>query len=229
MRGVRELSIFIDESGDFGPYESHNPYYLLGLVFHDQSNSIENEINHLKRHVTELGFPHTHSIHTAPLIRRESNYRNLDKPKRRMMFHSLLTFFRFCEVKYEVLAFSKKEVVDSDDLVSRMARSLSMLIMSNLSYFQEYEKVIIYYDNGQKEVSRVINSVFNALLSCVEIRRVQPSDYCLFQAADMVCTIELLAAKLETGQLTNSETEFFRGERAFRKNYLKPIRQKRIK
>ncbi|MEG0418620.1 DUF3800 domain-containing protein [Gordonibacter sp.] len=229
MSGSRELSIFIDESGDFGPYEIHNPYYLLALVFHDQSKSIENEIDHLKRHVTELGFSHTHSIHTAPLIRRESNYRNLDKPKRRMMFHSLLTFFRFCDVKYEVLTFSKKEVLDSDDLISRMARSLSSFIMDNLSYFQEYERVIIYYDNGQKEVSRVINSVFNALLSCVEIRRVQPADYCLFQAADMICTIELLAIKLAAGQLTNSETEFFRGERSFRKNYLKPTRQKRFK
>ena len=29
------LSVFIDESGDFGPYEHHCPYYLITLVFRD--------------------------------------------------------------------------------------------------------------------------------------------------------------------------------------------------
>lgn len=29
------LSIFIDESGDFGPFETHNPYYLVAMVAHN--------------------------------------------------------------------------------------------------------------------------------------------------------------------------------------------------
>ena len=37
---MRELSIFIDESGDFGSYEHHCPYYLMTLVFHNQSDPI---------------------------------------------------------------------------------------------------------------------------------------------------------------------------------------------
>jgi hypothetical protein len=28
-----ELSVFIDESGDFGPYERHAPYYIITLLF----------------------------------------------------------------------------------------------------------------------------------------------------------------------------------------------------
>lgn len=39
------LSIFIDESGDFGPYEKHNPYYLVAMVAHNQSVDISEEIN----------------------------------------------------------------------------------------------------------------------------------------------------------------------------------------
>ena len=34
---MRELSVFIDESGDFGPYAPHSPFYLIALLFHDQS------------------------------------------------------------------------------------------------------------------------------------------------------------------------------------------------
>ena len=31
--GMRELSIFVDESGDFGPYKLHSPFYIVTLMF----------------------------------------------------------------------------------------------------------------------------------------------------------------------------------------------------
>lgn len=34
---MKELSIFIDESGAFGEYEQHSPYYIITMVFHDQA------------------------------------------------------------------------------------------------------------------------------------------------------------------------------------------------
>lgn len=33
---LKELSIFIDESGDFGEYDHRSPYYIITMVFHDQ-------------------------------------------------------------------------------------------------------------------------------------------------------------------------------------------------
>ena len=33
---LSELSIFIDESGDFWPYDFRSPYYIITMVFHDQ-------------------------------------------------------------------------------------------------------------------------------------------------------------------------------------------------
>ena len=38
------LSVFIDESGDFGPYDSHAPYYLVSMVLHNQSISLSENI-----------------------------------------------------------------------------------------------------------------------------------------------------------------------------------------
>ena len=32
---LKELSIFIDESGDFGEYCFHSPYYIITMVFHN--------------------------------------------------------------------------------------------------------------------------------------------------------------------------------------------------
>ena len=31
-----DLSIFIDESGDFGPFEAYAPFCIISLVFHNQ-------------------------------------------------------------------------------------------------------------------------------------------------------------------------------------------------
>ena len=36
----RTLSCFIDESGDFGPYEPHSPYYVVSVVLHDQNPNL---------------------------------------------------------------------------------------------------------------------------------------------------------------------------------------------
>ena len=38
---MKELSIFVDESGDFGPVAKHSPYYAVTMVFHDQDEAIE--------------------------------------------------------------------------------------------------------------------------------------------------------------------------------------------
>ena len=50
---INELSIFVDESGDFGTYEPHAPFYLFTLVFHDQSNLIEDQIIHLEHGLSD--------------------------------------------------------------------------------------------------------------------------------------------------------------------------------
>ena len=44
----KTLSIFIDESGDFGTYESHNPFYVVSMVIHDQSININDTIESFK-------------------------------------------------------------------------------------------------------------------------------------------------------------------------------------
>ncbi len=47
--------------------------------------------------------------------------------------------------------------------------------------------------------NRILTSVFSILFNNVEFRKVQPSDYKLFQVADLICTWELLAMKATNG------------------------------
>ena len=70
----KTLSVFIDESGDFGSYESHSPYYIVSLVFHNQEFDISNNLSVFSQHLKSLGYEN-HAVHTGPLIRREADYK----------------------------------------------------------------------------------------------------------------------------------------------------------
>ena len=71
---MKELSIFIDESGDFGEYDYHSPYYIIAIVMHSQNIDISNDLSHLENELTQLGFPR-HCVHAGPIIRQEAEYR----------------------------------------------------------------------------------------------------------------------------------------------------------
>ena len=64
----RILSIFIDESGDFGPFQVHSPNYYVAMVFHDQSEDISEEIEKLDNRIKNSGFGYP-VFHAGPLIR----------------------------------------------------------------------------------------------------------------------------------------------------------------
>ena len=107
-----------------------------------------------------------------------------------------------------------------------MARDLSQFIMSNLTYFQSFSKVILYYDNGQHELNRILNTVLATQLVDYDVRKVIPNEYRLFQVADLICTLELLRVKTEHQELSNSEKRIFHSKRELKKDFLKGIKKK---
>lgn len=118
-------------------------------------------------------------------------------------------------------------LVFHDQMVSRISREVSTFLREHLEFLQSFDRIIVYYDNGQKEITNLVNTLFNAFLEA-EVRKVSPSDYSLFQAADMFCTLTLLEEKLKSEGLSNSEKEFFMSVRDLKKNYLKPAHAKRL-
>lgn len=219
------LSIFIDESGDFGPYEAHAPYYLVSMVLHNQNTDISKNIKIFDSHLLSLGYQN-HAIHTGPLIRRESVYSNDLIEERKRLFNALFNFARKLDFQYCCIKVKKSECPDVITMTSKISKALSDVLRSNESFWNNFNKVIIYYDNGQIELTKILTSVFSTLYTHVEFRKVKPLDYKLFQIADLICTMELLAKKAENNSFTNSEMEFFDNIRDFKKNYLKHIRKK---
>ena len=222
---MRELSIFVDESGDFDIKSKHSPYYVYTLVFHDQSKSIKKEMSILNEKMLGIGYK-DHAIHSEPLISSESPYQNDDWGPRRRLFYSLVLFARSTPIEYQSFCYKKQNFIDKNALVAMMARDLSAFIRDNMNFFIKYDKIKVYYDNGQEEISKVLNISLNSFLQNVEINRVQPKNYKLFQVADLICTIELLDIKYKTKSLSKSETRFF--DLKVLKTYIKTIKAKHI-
>jgi hypothetical protein len=103
---------------------------------------------------------------------------------------------------------------------------MSQFIRNNLEYFLSCDAVKIYYDNGQIEVSRILASVFSALIPNSQFRKVLPKDYKLFQVADLICSMELIRLKMENHQYSHSEELFFGKQYELKRNYLRIIQKK---
>lgn len=79
---MKELSVFIDESGDFGEIVERPAYYLVTLLFHDQKDEIASNVKKLEDSTKNSGFDFEY-IHTGPVIRREDVFDGLTIDERR--------------------------------------------------------------------------------------------------------------------------------------------------
>lgn len=223
----RILSVFIDESGDFGPYDNRAPYYLIAMVLHNQDIDICNDISKMDERMRNLGYEH-HAIHTGPLIRRESVYANDLVEDRKHLFNILYHFSRKLDFRYICVSVKKSECPDVVTMIAKVSKAIADAVRSKEQLWGVFDRVIIYYDNGQIELTKILTSVFSTLYTNIEFRKVSPVDYKLFQVADLVCTLELLALKAESNSFTKSEQDFFGSPRDFRKNFLKGFREKAL-
>jgi hypothetical protein len=224
---MKELSIFVDESGDLGEYDYHAPYYIISLVLHEQNVSINKELDYLENELSNIGLP-KHCVHAGPVIRSEEEYREFNVKERQKILMKMMSFVRHLDIRCKSIYIEKKHMEDSVDAIGKISKKMAAFIRENMKFFCEFDIVKIYYDNGQVEVTRILSSVFNTMLDNVEFRKVIPADYRLFQVADLICTLTLTELKMEKHQLSKSEMYFFGDERTIKKNYLKPLDTKKI-
>lgn len=219
---MKELSIFIDESGDFGKFSHHSPYYIISLIFHEQNQNISSQMQEFESKLTQLGFAN-HSIHTSPIIRKELSYIDIDLILRRKLLSLTMGFIRKIDIKWSTISINKKQFDNFDEEISKLAKELSNFIKSNISYLLSFDNIKIYYDNGQTEIKALINSVFSINLPNVIMKNILSTDYRLFQVADFICTFDLLYKKYSSKELSKSELIFFGNERNLYRNYIKPL------
>ena len=107
---MREPSIFVDESGDFGNYEAHSPFYLFTLVFH-----------------------------TGPIIRREAEYKNFTLQERRALLNKILVFTKKIDISYVTFSIDKKKISSSFDLSITSTKLLASFIKEKYKQLSKTE------------------------------------------------------------------------------------------
>lgn len=223
---LRELSLFIDESGSDN---LRDRYYLLTLVLHEQNEDASESIRLYERSLAEKRLPDI-PFHASPLLNGHDDYENMDPADRKRFLSSFRVFFRHMPVRYMCITLKTREYDDLEGVTAAMRKRLVDFLFDELAYFQDFDAVKIYYDDGQKSVAQTIHKAVDYALSkdAVTYRLASSSDYRLSQIADYICTMELTALKYADKASTATDEKFFGSWSQFRKGILKEVWAKRI-
>ena len=123
---------------------------------------------------------------------------------------------------------NRKEAPDKISLSGRLGREISNVIEKHKIFFNSFDKIIVYYDNGQIELGAILNTVFSIHFSNVEFRKAEPQKYRLLQATDFICSMELLKIKKKENRLSKSEKQFFYKTQELKKSFFKTVDKKRL-
>ena len=150
---MRELSIFIDESGSDGLDGS---YYLLALVLHEQGDSLERAIAQYEQSLRDKGLPNA-PLHTTPLLYHKKGYEGMDEETRKRLLSSFRVFSRHLPIRHACLALNTKGFTSPDDVTVGMRRALVDFMFDHLEYLQGFDDIKVCYDDGQHSIARTIH------------------------------------------------------------------------
>lgn len=233
-----ECSVFADESGDTG---SDSEFYLLTLVFHNQSENLEGAISSYEQRLRDAGLPNI-PFHMEPLMAQERDYANMSIPDRSKLLSYFHEFAVHCPIRHKTFVYDKKEFGRRDKrtesgpiasrLSKRMEKDISEFAEAHLAFFQKFDTVRVYYDDGQPEVSRALRRALSSKLAKSSFERkpgVDYHDYRLAQIADMLCGFAFLDLKFKRGMQTSTDLRFADDHKNLRKRYLKKIGRLELK
>ena len=221
---VQELSIFVDESGNLSSQNDSSRFFLLCLLLHNQSVSISDLVRKFDAELDRIGLTNL-CFHAGPIIRHEDGYEYMNWQLRNRIFSLMMAFARKADFRFRCVCVDKKFVSSQQQLLLQLKDGVN----SFLDCLPEAQKTKIYYDCGQAPITNLLHEVAASNLgaSCEFVQGVKPGNYKLFQVADLICTVFLIARKIEAGlPLTKSEDKFFGGLRRFKRNVLRPLLSK---
>lgn len=256
MAKKREISIFIDESGELSAPCRHgsckDAFYVVSLVFHNQSVDLTGLIGKLNQDLNCMGLSGVdehHALHSYNLIRGESPYQSFSLSDRRRLLNRSVDFACACAklgISADVLVLDRREYLADtagvnvnairengrEEMRDRIRLWLSDAINHHRSELSKYDTVKVYYDNGQDWLARVIHEVLDEEVVEDDLQykdSVDSTHYKLLQVADLLCTNAVLQRKLaENEDFTKNDVAFFRSaSRSRKRNMRKAVKMGR--
>lgn len=219
-----QVSIFCDEAGE---QDMSDGYYLITLIVHDQSLAIMEAVRGYESRLRLGGLPDV-PFHMVDLLHGHEGYNGMYVDARWKLLLRFSTFVKALPISYHTFVYSYYDVGNEKELSARMRRDIVDFLYANLDAFQSFDKVVVYYDEGQQAVTNALHRAFDYMLSniAVEYRLIRYQDRRLAQAADYLNSVELAAMRYEAGDVSKTYTRFYGTRREFRKNFLNQARRK---
>ena len=204
---MRRLNIFVDETGEFGFGKESSLLYGVSFTFHEQNDDIMFELNKLNARLDRIGY--TDMIHMADLIMRREDYKNFDIATRKSIFNSIYQFSRKIPVKYKTIIIDKRYTNDARILRQRISAEINKMIKEHEKYFNQFDKIVMYYDNGQETLGTILDSIFLRFEGFEHRVNFDHKEKRLFQVSDMLTFIDKYDYKYK------NKIPFTRGEKYF--------------
>jgi len=205
---IKRLNIFIDESGDFGFVNGSSDLYAVSFTIHESDNFIASELQYLNDRLSKLEYDGM--LHLAYLIAKRGDYSSFDLEQRQKIFWTIFNFARKVPVKLKTIILDKRYINSKSQLNKAISIEVNKFINENKKYLDSFDKIVIYYDNGQETLATILDIIF-ATNERVE-RRIE-FDHVkkrLFQVSDMLTFIDKLDYKFHNNMhFTNAEKYFF--------------------
>lgn len=219
-----DLSVFCDESGQ---QDMSAGYYLITLVMHNQDEQLAPALAGYELVLRSSSLPDV-PFHMVDLLQGHGGYEGMTLSERKALLVRFGIFLQKAPIRYKTFLYNKFDVRDEVALTARMRRDIVDFIYSELSWFQSFDRIPVYYDEGQQAVTRALHRAFDFMLgdNVVEYKGLRYQDRRLAQAADYFCSIELALLRYAQGIESQTYLKFFGPRGRFKKNWLKQARRK---
>lgn len=202
------LNIFIDESGDFGFTEGSSELYAVSFTIHESNDSIINDLEYLSNRLKKADYDGM--IHLADLIARRGDYAHFDLQQRKDIFWSIFFFSKRVKVKIYTIIVDKRFKNNKTQINKELASEINDFFNSISDYMNQFEKVVVYYDNGQDALGAIIDTLLLNKTNVEHRIEFDHKEKRLFQVSDMLTFVDKIVYKHQNNMLmTKAEKYFF--------------------
>ena len=222
---MKRSNIFVDETGEFGFGDGAWDLYGVSFTFHEQDDDIMPELIKLNDRLNRIGY--TKMIHMADLIMRRGEYQNFDIAMRKSIFNAIYQFSKRIPIKYRTIIIDKKYTDNSRVLRQKLSFEINKMVKEHENYFNKFDKIVMYYDNGQEVLGIVLDSIFLRFEGFKHRICFDHKEKRLFQVSDMLTFIDKYDYKYKKIlPFSKGEKYFFRFDEI--RKILKELNKKRF-
>ena len=158
---VNRLNLHIDESGSQDFSEGR---YIVAVVLHDHSANIADPIDRYECRLSIAGLPNI-PFYGKDLLHGNQDYAAVSPGDRKRLLAQFARFVRELPFSFFVLRYGVSDARNREELEARIRRDLVLFVFDRLPYFQLFDVIAVYYDNGQGAVSIALRDALDFALA----------------------------------------------------------------